>query len=113
MRNLMRSLAIAMLVSAGAARADQSYLLTLSGNGVHPFDAWECSLPTQVGDPPILIFDWEGVVTVVVDSVAPGTFTGEHFVSLGCARTQGLITGFSGNSFLSQPSVTVAAGRMT
>ena len=115
MRNLMRSLAIAivMLVSAGAARADQSYLLTLSGNGVHPFDAGECPLPSQVCNPPVLIFDWEGIVTVVVDSDAPGTFTGDHFVSLAFAPTQGLITAFSGNSFLSAASVTVAGGHVT
>ena len=112
LRSAMRWTAAAAvaLLSSGAARANETYLLHLSGGGTHFLDAWEC--PMQFCVSPVRGFSWEGTVTVVVDSDGPGTFAGEHFVSL--AMTSGsFIEGFSGHSFFAPPSVTIAGGQVT
>jgi hypothetical protein len=110
--DLFAALPLVALLGTGAARADNAtYLLTLHGSGTHQLDAWEC--PGQICTSFAVGFTWDGIVTVVVDSTAPGTFTGTDFVSLAFAPTHGLIEGFSGHSFLTDPSVTIAGGMVT
>ena len=96
------------LLLTGVARADQDYLLTLRGGGIHFLDATEC--PMEFCTTPFQPFAWEGTVTVTVDSDAAGTFTGDHFVSLAMDSNQ---LSFHGHSFITTPSVTIADGRVT
>lgn len=89
-------LAGAGLIALCAAGAHATtYQLALAGTVEHQLDCWEnlalCdpSLPPVI-NPPVVDFPWTGVVTLVVDSAANGTFTGAGIVSLSLASSLGL-----------------------
>ena len=112
----MRWMAAPLLVlacAAGLARADETYVLQLSGRGTHRFDAWEC--PMQVCTIGGTSFSWEGTVVVVVSSDASGTFAPPDFVSMTLDWTAPYVFAFprAVSGIFPAPTVTVVDGRVT
>jgi hypothetical protein len=112
MKQILKSVVIVVAAATGGvAQADPSYLLSLAGSGIHQLDAFEC--PQQICATPFVMFDWTGLVTVVVDGDGPGIFTGSHVASIAFDPSTGFVPSFSAQSFNSSPSVTVAGGQVT
>jgi hypothetical protein len=106
----------AAAIFANSASADESYVLSVNGKGVHALDAYECPGTICPLDQQVVSFDWGGLLTVVVNSDAAGTFTGSQVVSLAFERSMGLVSSFSSQSlfgFSGPPSVTVSDGEVT
>jgi PEP-CTERM motif len=78
-------LAAALLLSAAqAAQANATFVLDLTGQGIHWKSGWECIVCTDPNDPRLQPdrFAWRGVLTVVTTSDADGIYTGDSILSL-------------------------------
>ena len=108
---IARFLAAPMIVATGAllvappAHADATYDLVLTGLVEHTVDCWE-SVPLCSG-PPTISYPWTGMLTVVVDSSADGTYTNAAFESLT------LTSNVAGGTWDADFTVTVGGHRVT
>ena len=76
----MLSLMSVALGLAGPALAQTTYRLAVTGEIDHTVDCWE-TVPLCSG-PPHAYTPWSGLVTVVVDTTADGTYSGADFETL-------------------------------
>ena len=75
---------------AEPAFAQTTYRLALSGEVDHVVDCWE-SVP-QCSGPHDIQYGWGGILTVVIDSAANGTYTGPDLESVTFAGNIGSFT---------------------
>jgi hypothetical protein len=93
------------LAPVGSARADATYLLTLSGTDEHTYPPCRLVFP-HCGE--TVDLPWNGLLTIVIDSNADGTFGESDVTSFSFAVDPGrLVLPFSPGS------ITVSDGRVT
>jgi len=70
-----------LLWSAGVAWAQETFLLGLTGGGVHLPVVTECEPQPQPSCPPTNV-DWTGTMRIVTESGADGVYTGDRLLAL-------------------------------
>jgi hypothetical protein len=103
-----------LLLSAGAAFAQETFLMALNGSGLHFRLPGECA-PAQDCGPPVR-FPWTGTVTIVTASDANGVYTGASLLGLDFETNTvrfNLDAIRNSSTFFGEPySVTLAGGQV-